>query len=483
MGCADEMCVRGRFCRGGQVQATVSRFNTSIARIAIVGGGASGTVLAASLLRWLGPETQIVLIEKSKEIGRGLAFSTWDPSHLLNVRAGNMSAFPDRPDHFYEWLQIHGPRFGLGCPTRYCFVPRSVYGEYIGSLLRDQTRPDRLSIVQEECTGIVPAAESVTLEMASGAQLTADVVVLATGNEVRPPILGLRGESPWHPGVLEKIDRDAPILIVGTGLTMVDAVLSLSRRGHRGTMIAVSRHGLLPLQHQHAPRRTLDYEDVPFGAPISQLTRWVRGLARQVAQQKADWRSVIDALRPHTRALWKAMSFDQRLRFLRHARPWWDVHRHRMAPNIADLIRNLVADGRLRVAAARIVDLHPDGDRTQVVLRHREDQRTETISVAAVLECTGLPDDPRYTTNPVIQSLLAGGLIRPGPLAIGLDLAEDGALIGADGEASARLYAVGPVTRGIFWESIALPDIRNQCAELAILLGQRFAKMEQGLGI
>jgi uncharacterized NAD(P)/FAD-binding protein YdhS len=450
-------------------------------RIGIIGGGASGAVLAACLLRRVGPDTEIVLIEKRKEIGRGLAFSTWDPNHLLNVRSGNMSAYADQPDHFYEWLRIHGPRHGIGCPTRFCFVPRGVYGEYLGGLLQDVPNSRQLRIIQDECVKVDSAANGVSLALVSGDNLLVDYCVLATGNELRPPLLTERGENPWAAGVLDGIENDSTVLMIGTGLTMVDAVLSLYRRGHRGQIIAVSRRGLLSQTHQMVKARKLDRADIPFGAPISTLTHWVRRMARAATSEGEDWRSTIDSLRPYTQELWKRMTLDQRSRFLRHARPWWNVCRHRMAPQIADLIRNLIAEGRLRIVAAHIVDANREGAKITATLFLRGEHKTETITVASILECTGLPDDPRYSANPAIASLYAGGLIRSGPLGIGLDLDDHCAVIDAEGTVAARLFAIGPLTRGVFWESIALPDIRNQCASLAALLAGRLSTAGQEL--
>lgn len=450
-------------------------------RIGIIGGGASGAVLAASLLRRVGPSTEIVLIEKSKEVGRGLAYSTWDPSHLLNVRAGNMSAHADQPDHFYEWLQVHGPQHGIGCPTRFCFVPRGVYGEYIGGLLQDVANSEQLRIIREECIKVAQSGKEVALTLASGSKLVVDYCVLATGNEQRPPLLTARGENPWAAGVLDRIQNESAVLMIGTGLTMVDAVLSLYRRGHRGQVIAVSRRGLLPQTHQMVKARKLERADIPFGEPISKLSRWVRGMARDAENEGGDWRSAIDSLRPYTQDLWKQMTLEQRSRFLRHARPWWNICRHRMAPQIADLIRNLIAEGRLRVVAAHIVDAKREGAKITATLFLRGGDTTETVTVASILECTGLPDDPRYSANPAIASLYAEGLIRSGPLAIGLDLDDDCAVIDAKGAVSTRLFAIGPLTRGVFWESIALPDIRNQCARVAALLAERLGTAKQEL--
>lgn len=445
-------------------------------RVGIIGGGASGAILAANLLRRLGPTTEIVLIEKRKEIGRGLAYSTWDPNHLLNVRVGNMSAYAYQPDHFHHWLQTNGPRHGIGCPTHFCFVPRGVYGEYIGGLLHDNEAPDRLNILRDECVGLEPSGTGVEITLASGDRLRVDFAVLATGNDAPPRHLAAPSQNPWHPDVLDSIPGNETVLIVGTGLSMVDVVLSLYRRGHRGPIVAISRRGLLSQPHQLVAAHTLRREEIPFGAPLTVLLRWLRDRVDDATGQGADWRSTIDALRPHIADLWKAMSLDQRGRFLRHARPWWDVRRHRMAPQIAELIKNLLAEGRLRMLAARIAGSKPEGDRISVTLRHRGGEISETIVVAAVLDCTGLADDPRHSASPLLASLFAQGLVRPGPLEIGLDREASGALIGADGSVSPRLFAIGPLTRGVLWESIALPDIRDQCADLASKIAALLAK-------
>jgi uncharacterized NAD(P)/FAD-binding protein YdhS len=339
--------------------------------------------------------------------------------------------------------------------------------------LKDVSNSNQLRIIRDECVHTSSSADGISLALASGNNMTVDLCVLATGNELRPPLLTARGENPWAAGVLDQIENDATVLMIGTGLTMVDAVLSLYRRGHRGQIIAVSRRGLLSHTHQMVKARKLERTDIPFGEPISRLTHWVRGMARTAVEQRQDWRSTIDSLRPYTQELWKRMSLDQRSRFLRHARPWWNVCRHRMAPQIADLIKNLIAEGRLRIVAAHIVDAKRDGAKITATLYLRGGNETETITVASILECTGLPDDPRYSANPAIASLYGEGQIRSGPLGIGLDLDDNCAVIDAEGLVSARLFAIGPLTRGVFWESIALPDIRNQCASLAALLADR----------
>lgn len=285
----------------------------------------------------------------------------------------------------------------------------------------------------------------------------------------------------WAPDAAADIDADGTIAILGTGLTMIDLVTSFGARGHRGRIVALSRRGLLPQAHAAVRSAPLPASIVPFGTPVSRLLHWVRLVARDRAAAGGDWRSTVDALRPHTVALWRAMSVDERLRFLRHLRPWWDVHRHRMAPAVAEMIGNLVADGRLVLRAGKVVDIERRGGMYSLRFRRRGADAVETIEAARVIDATGLPVDPRASANPVIGSLFASGLARLEPLGIGLDIADDFALVDARGRPSDRIFAVGPLGRGAFWEIVAIPDIRMQCAVLAEDLAERLRRRRQRL--
>jgi uncharacterized NAD(P)/FAD-binding protein YdhS len=452
-------------------------------RIAIIGGGASGVIAAANLARAACDDTEIVLIERRRELGRGLAYSTRQPDHLLNVRAANMSAFADDPDHFFRWLRDRGPRFGIHDPTRSCFAPRMVYGEYVRDLLNE---PAACAVrrVCDEFVAIEETASGVRISLRSQADLDVDLVVLATGHDVRCASVGdVKALDAWDSAGLAAIAPDEAVLIVGTGLTMVDVVLSLHRRGHRGSITAVSRRGLAPAAHtsRHGPcaSHAVPRDAVPFGAPVSHLTRWLRENVRLMMAEGGDWRGAIDALRPHTRALWQAMTTDQRRRFLRHARPWWDVHRHRMAPAVAEVVDRLRADGRLRILAGRIEAATRPDDAIEVTVGPRGAAATEVLAVSHIVGATGSPDGPHRSRDPLIRALLCGGAARPDALGMSLDVTDADAVIDAAGHPSARIFAVGPPSRAAFWEMIAIPDIRDQCAELASRLVPTFSPLEK----
>jgi uncharacterized NAD(P)/FAD-binding protein YdhS len=446
----------------------MSRFSTRQA--IIIGGGASGVLLAYQLLQNHEFGFRVTLIESRPELGRGPAYHTSNPEHVLNVRAANMSALPNDPDHFWRWLsnRAEGPL----CPDPYSFLPRRTYGDYLASLTTPFTSSEsgspRLTIVHGQCVDVVEGTAGVTVMLGNGSCHTGDVVVLATGNE--SPVAKFPCDvDPWAPPSTA-VDKDATVLILGTGLTMIDYVLSLLRDGHRGQIIAMSRRGLLAKAHRRTDPMRIDESDVPFGASASQLLRWLRGRIDAHMAAGGDWRSVIDAIRPYTQRLWHELPLASRRRFLEHARAWWDVHRHRTAPEVEMRLTHALAAGRLSLVAAKVTGIEPNAAGALVRYRRRGRQDTASLQVGLIVDCTGIVKDPRATGNPVIRRLFEQGLARADALHIGIDIADDCAVIDRNGIASRRLFAVGPLTRAAFWEIVAIPDIRNQCAELAVRL-------------
>lgn len=433
----------------------------------IVGGGASGVLLAYQLLRLGRRAFRVTLIEQRPEIGRGLAYHTGNPDHLLNVRVANMSALPEDPDHFWRWLSAQD---SCRCADRYCFVPRRVYGDYIASLIRPLvSRGDDvagLRILNGECVAVRENAEGAVVELASGAELAGDIAILATGHDSRT-IPAACYADPWAPPTTAGIKKDGLVLILGSGLTMVDYVLSLLRDGHTGPIVAMSRRGLMPKAHRRVPPLSIAEQQIPFGASASQFLRWLRRLVDSHRAQGGNWRSVVDGLRPHTQRLWRELPTDSRRRFLEHARAWWDAHRHRMAPEVEFTISKAVTDRRLTLMAAKIVDISPGSAGATVRYRRRGEIGIESLDVDAIVDCTGIARDPVATRNPAVRSLFDQGLARIDPLRMGIEVASDCAIVNRRGLPSPRLFAIGPLTRAAFWEIIAIPDIRNQCVQLA----------------
>ncbi|MBB3998344.1 FAD/NAD(P)-binding protein [Aureimonas pseudogalii] len=441
-------------------------------RILIVGGGASGAILAANLLRH-DPRREVVLIERSPAIGAGIAYATDDPAHLLNTRAANMSAFPDDPEHFWRWLAASGHAERLGCADAFCFLPRKVYRAYLGDLLAPHCEPGgdgRLRVITGTCVDLAAGPQGVVATLADGETILAASAVLATGYDGQRAA----GGTPYlaQGAIIDElgIAGDHDVLIVGTGLSMVDRVASLRRRGHQGRILALSRRGLLPQVHAPAKTFRLDPADIPFGTGMAFLLRWLRRTIAWAETRGGSWRDIVDALRPHTQMLWRSMTPASRRRFLRHARAFWDVHRHRMAPASFTMLEAARADGQLSILAGRIESTRQDGPKTVVTLRERGEGHRD-FAVDRVVDCTGVLREFAY--EGLVATMVAAGTARLDPLAIGIDVDEDGALIGADGVASPVIFAVGPPTRARFWEITAVPDIRVQCAALSRTLASR----------
>jgi uncharacterized NAD(P)/FAD-binding protein YdhS len=444
--------------------------------VAIVGGGFSGTLLAVNLLRHDGPRA--TLIERRAHTARGVAYAAAHPDHLLNVRAENMSALPDDPEHFVRWLEAHRP--GVGG-----FVPRLVYGDYLDALLTETiaAAPGRLEVVQAEVTDVAIGTSGATLALADGSRIVADSAVLAPGNlpphtpaGIDPSALpdGSYVTDPWHGDILSGLAPDDTLLVLGTGLTMVDVALLLDARGFNGRIVALSRHGLVPRAHARGVPATKRNERPP---PIaSALIAALRERASEV-----DWRAAVDELRPYTQGLWRAMDLAERARFLRHLRPWWDVHRHRLAPSVANRIEAMRAGGRLTILAGKVTEAEADGDRVRLSYRPRHAEIEETLTVRRIVNGTGPQGDLTATHEPLLVNLRERGLLRPDPLRIGIDVDQDARAVAADGSASDRLTVIGPPTRGAFWEIVAVPDIRRQVWSVARRLSN--AQWVEGEGL
>ncbi len=446
--------------------------------VAIIGAGFTGSLCAVHLLRRLPPGSRVSLIDRTGRFGPGLAYGTSNAAHLLNVRAANMSAFPDVPGDFVLWLWRRDLP-GLGHadipPSGHAFVPRGVYGRYVAETLSEArvaaaTRGVRLDLLGQDVTDLWESEAGARLLFAEGGELEADAVVLCVGNF--PPELPVADGSacdgprvirdPWDQPALDRIGADDPVIVIGTGLTMADMLLALDGRGHRGPVTALSRRGLLPAEHAQTVPGRMDLDAAPRTA--LGLLRWVRGAIRD----GQPWRAVIDALRPATAAIWRDLPPVERRRFLRHARPYWEVHRHRLAPEVAARIAAARGSGRLTVRAGRIQALHADARGVRLTVRDRAGG-VGRLDADWLINCSGPQADYARVRDPLVRRLLDRGIVHPDPLGLGLEVDGNLALVGAAGP-SRRLFALGPPTKGAFWEITAVPDIRTQVAEFAAWL-------------
>jgi uncharacterized NAD(P)/FAD-binding protein YdhS len=458
--------------------------------IAIVGGGASGTLAAIYLLREAASRRtplRIALIDRHGRHGLGQAYSTMHPAHLLNSPSGAMSALAGDPGHLSRWAAAAGlPPDG--------FLPRRAYGRYLTDCLAAAERSARPAARVNRITADVVAirrpgpsqshghSRALRLHLAADGRIDADAVVLAAGN--LPPAAPCPVPQdryipdPWEPGALEVAADGSPVAVLGTGLSMLDVAIALTG-AHPDTVVhAISRHALLPREHSW-PRPAAA---VSAGRAIRttggalRLTRLIRDIRVGAAAYPGDWQDVVDALRPHIPRLWAQLpEADQRL-FLRHVARYWEVHRHRVPSETARRAAALTSAGRLSVRRGRATAA--TDQRGGVRMRIEASGSSADLAVGWVVNCTGPASDITTTADPLLRHLLEVGLARPDPLRLGLATDPHGALRDADGRPAGDIFTLGPLLRGSRYETTAVPEIRDQAAALArhLLAGQWAAR-------
>lgn len=456
------------------------------ADVLIIGGGLSGTMLAVQLLRLPG-QRQILVIEPRAELGRGEAYSAVELGHTLNGNAARMSVDPDNADDLTEWLTDF---IGAGgwpesdqqhVPISELFPPRGIFGVYAQQRLAEAKAQSASSVehVRGEVVDLRVEEAATLLTLDNGQQLRGAFAVLATGMfpAARTPQTESSGLSaaavdPWDVSAMTEIDPQATVLIIGSGLTMVDAVVSLEQAGHRGPIEIFSRHGLLPHVRRQPPS-WVDFlgEDHRLRSP-RQLLREVRRQCAIAHAQGIDWQAPLDTVRAHIGRLWSQASEGEKRQFVRHVRPWWESHHHRSPPLSAQLVARLQEEGRLRIRAASFKGLEPSAQGVTIRLRYRGEHAVTQVSGAALINSSGIEYDWRRVARPLPQQLLKRGLIQPGPLALGIAADASGAVVDAQGQVSQRLFAMGPPLRGMWWESTAVTDVALQAKALASKLTQ-----------
>jgi uncharacterized NAD(P)/FAD-binding protein YdhS len=422
--------------------------------VAIVGGGFSGTMVAANLAR---RGIASVIIEAAGRAGQGNAYSTDEPAHLLNIRAHNMGAWAEDAEDFARRERVD-PQ---------AFAERRHYGRYLRAILDEAIHGGFVDVIEDRAVAAERHAEGWRLALESGGEVEAGALVLAIGNQppAKLPFADAAGdrivEDPWgeraRSAIAEAVEKTLDVLVVGTSLTMVDTALSFDAAGHRGRIVAISRRGKIPLAGgPHGPVPVGEDEAPP--PKVRAIARWLRERSRRI-----DWRSAVDSLRPHSHRIWQAMPIREKRLFLRYGRPWWDIHRHRIAPQVHAKIQELIADGRLEVVAGRMTGVRRSGQSLEVTYRKRGEEVSERPrEFGYIFNCTGPLADITRTDDALLRDLLDKRRVTPDELAIGLSV--DGRSRAEGGE---RLWAIGTLTKGRYWEIIAVPDIRVQAAAVA----------------
>lgn len=449
--------------------------------IAIVGGGFSGTMAAVNLARLAESPLRVTLINRGFPLGRGVAYSTGRDEHLLNVAARNMSALADDANHFLEWLRTRSEYARCDDATlRETFVPRRVYGDYVSGLLWQCLRPlgrrpaASIELVDDEAVDVALEDSGARVSLAGGESIVAEKVLLATGNQPPAQLPGSEAvlehpaycPVPWGDWTDKLPDPKQTVVLLGTGLTTIDAVLTLQALGWRGPIVAVSRHGLLPRSHF----RGIEYLDFPPHDPASLglagLVRLLEEHCQRLERLGANTAIVVDRLRGHTQRIWQAFSLAEKREFCSRYYARWNVLRHRIAPSIHERVTEALTDGRLRVVKGSIRGLEAAGPCLRVIVQDGG-QPPQTIDAGLVVNCTGPQASFTAAAEPLFANLLSRGLVQSDPMDMGLAVDVDFAAIDGQGQRSARLFAIGPLLRGTLWETVAVPELRGQALRVA----------------
>ncbi len=461
--------------------------------VAIIGGGFSGTLAAVNLARSSADALRIIVVNNRYPLGRGIAYGTRRPEHLLNVVARNMSAFPDLPSHFVDWLRNRADfaDFALA-DLREQFVPRRVYGDYLQDLLFWQSKPlagpSRVHIesIDDEVIDVIPAGRGAQVVLKQGTSLEANRVLLATGN-LSPHEMVAAGPvrehpaycaNPWGQWYDDLPDSREDVLLVGTGLTMIDVFLTLKTLGWSGVIHAVSRTGLLPLPHFKG-------SDYPLFPPDNVDTLGLHSLAALMEEHCARLRAdgmnpalVVDKLRPFTQRIWRNFSVAEKQEFSREYRTRWNVVRHRIPPTVAAQIEIAQKENKLRIIRGRLRDVSPDGNRFEVSIDPGKAQPPHQLTVGFLVNCTGPRESLEDAPDDLFRNLFERGLVRPDELDLGIEITPDFAVVDQHGRPSDFLFAIGPLLKGTLWETTAVPELRAQTRQVAQALLARDQRPE-----
>jgi uncharacterized NAD(P)/FAD-binding protein YdhS len=448
-------------------------------RIAIIGGGFSGVMTAVNLARLSRRPLHLTLINQHRPLGRGVAFGSRRMEHLLNVAARNMSAFPEMPDHLLQWLRTRSEYDTVpDIDLRERFIPRMIYGDYLRGLVQQHLQSPaesalvRTALIEAEAVDVLPEGNGVAVLLSDGGRVEAGRIVLATGNE---PPAGFPGSAelsdhlawvgnPWQAWENRLPTAGGTVVLLGTGLTTVDAIITLRALGWQGLMHAVSRNGWLP----HAHFRGIEYPDFPpSGVDLAALglTKLLALMERHCArllELGANPAIVVDKLRPHTQQIWRNFTLEERREFAQRHAARWNVLRHRIAPEIYAQVATAQLTGQLRVHAGRIERVAAEGKQVRVHL-----SGGETLTGDLVINATGPQTRFSDTSSVLLRNLLRKGWVAADEMEMGLRVDTDHTVIDRDGQRSKILLALGPLLRGTLWETIAVPELRNQARRVA----------------
>jgi len=447
-------------------------------RITIIGGGASGTLLAVNLMQNAGDSfVEINLVESHKRIGRGVAFGTAHDTHLLNVPAFKMGAFPDDVEHFHRWLCEKGQSFDA-----HDFVPRKIFGEYLRELLSKtaETVGSNVSfnLIDDEAVDLSVNGDSAELMLKSGEILPSNKIVLAFGNfdPPQPNVADLTFAtadkyfvSAWDERLFKTVEPHDSIFVIGTGLSMVDVALHLHKHVHKGKITAISTRGLLPTVHKFGYTYPPFDGEIENAERITDILKTVRHHIKNAEATGSNWRAVIDCLRPTTQKIWLELPIAEKRYFMQHLSRYWDVARHRMPPEAAVILAEMQEKGKLETLKGRLKSITHNGEGKFEIVYTTLDAE-HSVFADAIVNCIGSHNNYAKINSLFVKNLIAHKHIRNDDLSQGIKASPNGEVLDKNDKYSHVVFTLGTALKGLLWESTAIPEIRGQARDLALRL-------------
>lgn len=466
--------------------------------VVVLGGGFTGAAVAYHLARRIeAGAAGIVVIEPRETLGAGLAYSTPEPSHRVNVPAAKMSLDSAEPEQFARWLEAANLPDGdpAAFEARGVFPQRRVFARYVAAMLAPLLADGRIVHLRTRAERVAQSEDGTfAVALRDGLPVKADVLVLATTHPLPavPPALDpVRGSAgfiadPYDTAALARsFDADARILVLGNGLTAADTIATLDRLGHRGPITALSRNGLRSRGHPPAPLEPFgDFAAEPSRTALALLRR-IRRTVGEAREAGLGWHAVLDAVRNQGGAIWRGLPEAERRRLVRRLRSFWDVHRFRIAPQVEAMLDRLTREGRLQTLAASLDSAREMPAGIEIRFRRRHVRHVETGTFDLVVNTTGPAHRDVIGAEPE-RSLHEAGLLRLDAVGLGLATGEDGRAVGLDGRVVPGLYVAGPLARGTFGELMGLLEVTRHAefiaAQIAAAAPGLAAEAERSVG-
>lgn len=454
--------------------------------VAVVGAGLSGSLTVINLLRCSTKPLRIVVFEKEqRRIGRGVAYSNAFDYQPLNVTVEGMTLFADKPLHFYDWLKEHKTDSLPKDFSPLSFVSRRWFGSYLNDQLDKAITTNSqhdVTFIKEEIVEATRRDGELVLQTSAQKLFSCNALILAIGN-FQPATIPSEDlnyvyhphyePNPWRDGLVESIGANEKVLFVGSGLTMIDLLINLKLNGHAGKTFILSRNGRLPSLHKTYVKSKVNWNESDFHQGVLHLLKVVRA---KVNELNCDWRNVIDSLREHTPYIWKNFSSDDKRIFFRRLRSFWDAHRHRVPEASHGLISDYIAQEQATMFAGKIQRIVQHNGGFIVTYQPKASTKAFSFFVHRLINCTGPESNYKNLNQPLVRDLLYKGYVQQDPTSLGLLTDNDGRLIDSHHKTHTDIFTLGPVRKGMEWESTALREIRLQAVALAETVLQATAK-------